>query len=649
MPDINTKMTEPADQAVEILDDSGTSALSRQFADINHNLRNSMNSIAGMLTMLRDTNLSDSQREYATIVQSKLDTLLDLIERVVDMSLLEAKRFALARTRFDLRPEIHGACLHKIAAARTKGVQLHLDEPPSVLVEGDPARLRQLVSMLVDGAIRLSEQADITVTTQAECGNNACDLRIHIHAPGLFDVGERLVAILNQETEPAPPPRSTAALELALCVQLAKLMGGRIGINSLPQQGTTLRLSLSLPLAPNPAADMRALLVSEASPQREAFAAMLAAQGMRVQTSGSAVEALNTLAEAKATQDPFQLVMLDRWIEGMDGELLGAAIKADAAYQHVTLVLLDEQAQPDQASVTQSGFSALFVKPELLRDAAALLRLCEAIREGKLPFVSVRASGTTTTPEGNGARLPLAGRRILIAEDNPVNQQVALRMLENLGCKADLADNGQRAVDMHREGGYDLILMDCDMPVMDGFEATQTIRLLQGNGRRTPIVALTACTTQDERDKCLASDMDDFISKPIRPQLLQETLGRWLPVHAGTGVEPMLAPCTDELEYVRDAFGADFRELAALYQHDAPPRLAMLRQAHARGDHVLLAKTAHALGGSSASIGASGLSALCRDLEMLMKSGARIDFERRMKAIEAEYRRISDKLLSMLS
>ncbi|WP_292935315.1 response regulator [Noviherbaspirillum sp.] len=644
-------MTEPADQAVEILDDSGTSALSRQFADINHNLRNSMNSIAGMLTMLRDTNLSDSQREYATIVQSKLDTLLDLIERVVDMSLLEANRFALARTRFDLRPEIHGACLHKIAAARTKGVQLHLDEPPSVLVEGDPARLRQLVSMLVDGAIRLSEQADITVTTQVECGKDACDLRIHIHAPGLFDVGERLVAILNQETEPAPPPRSTAALELALCVQLAKLMGGRIGINNLPQQGTTLRLSLSLPLAPNPAADMRALLVSEASPQREAFAAMLAAQGMRVQTSGSAVEALNTLAKEKAAQDPFQLVMLDRWIEGMDGELLGAAIKADAAYQHVTLVLLDEQAQPDQASVTQSGFSASFVKPELLRDATALLRLCEEVRESKPSPASANAnaSGTTSTPEDKGARLPFADRRILIAEDNPVNQQVALRMLEKFGCQADLADNGQRAVDMQREVGYDLILMDCDMPVMDGFEATQTIRLLQGNGRRTPIVALTASTAQDERDKCLTSDMDDFISKPIRPQLLQETLARWLPAHAAAEPEPMAAPCADELEYVRDAFGADFRELAALYQNDAPPRLALLRQAHACGDHVLFAKTVHALGGSSASIGASGLSAMCRDLEMLMKSGARIDFERRMNAIEAEYRRISGKLQSMLS
>ncbi|HJV80033.1 response regulator [Noviherbaspirillum sp.] len=642
-------MTEPVDQAIEVLDDSGTSPLGRQFADLNHNLRTSMNSIAGMLTMLRDTNLSDSQREYAAVVQNKLDTLLDLTERVVDMSLLEANRFALARTPFDLRPEIQGACLHKIAAARIKGVQLHLDEPPSVLVEGDPARLRQLVSMLVNGTIRLSEQSNITITTQAKCENGACDVRIQLHAPGLFDIGERLVAMLNQETEPVMPPRSTAAVELALCVQLAKLMGGRIGISNLPQQGTSLRLSLSLPLAPNPAADMRTLLVSEASPQREALAAMLTALGMRVQASGSAVEALKSLAAAKAAQDPFRVVMLDRWIEGMDGELLGAAIKADAAYWHVALVLLDEQAQPDQASLTLSGFSASFVKPELLRDATALLRLCEEIRESKPSPVSANASGTTSTPEDKGARLPFAGRRILIAEDNPVNQQVTLRMLEKFGCQADLADNGQRAVDMHREVGYDLILMDCDMPVMDGFEATQTIRSLQGNGRRTPIVALTASTAQDERDKCLASDMDDFISKPIRPQLLQETLARWLPAHAAAEPEPMAAPCADELEYVHDAFGADFRELAALYQNDAPPRLALLRQSHACGDHVLFAKTAHALGGSSASIGASGLSAMCRDLEMLMKSGARIDFERRMNAIEAEFRRISGKLQSMLS
>jgi CheY-like chemotaxis protein/HPt (histidine-containing phosphotransfer) domain-containing protein len=255
-------------------------------------------------------------------------------------------------------------------------------------------------------------------------------------------------------------------------------------------------------------------------------------------------------------------------------------------------------------------------------------------------------SGSDTAPAA-GDRL--AGRRILVAEDNLVSQQIAARMLEKLGCKADVANHGREAVDMHRAACYDLVLMDCDMPELNGYQATERIRAMEGAPRLTPVVALTASLTQSEQEKCLACGMDDFLSKPIRPQLLKETLDRWLPPVAAFPSEPAAGDCGDELDMVHTLFGADFAELAALYRNDSPPRIAALHQAYAAGECERMAKVAHAFSGSSASIGATGLSALCKQLEISAKMEVLDDVEKRLAAIEAEYCRVSSKIQSLLS
>ncbi|HZW13066.1 MAG TPA: response regulator [Noviherbaspirillum sp.] len=241
--------------------------------------------------------------------------------------------------------------------------------------------------------------------------------------------------------------------------------------------------------------------------------------------------------------------------------------------------------------------------------------------------------------------------RVLVADDNPVNREVALRLLEKQGCVADGAIDGENAIGMHRANPYALILMDCDMPVLDGYLATQRIRAMEGSGRRTPIIALTA-GGEDEAERCMAAGMDDFLSKPLRPQALAAVLERWLfpldesgPI-SGSMTEP--GDC-DEVETVRQMFGKDFAELAALYQSDSPPRLAALRQAHADGDTFQLAKVVHALGGSSMSIGATGLAAMCSALEQRAKNGMPDDALQRLAAIEAEYARIVRKLQELLA
>ncbi|HJV85900.1 MAG TPA: response regulator [Noviherbaspirillum sp.] len=639
-------MTAPADHPSDIADDNAAPALSRQFAEVSHSLRASMNGIAGMLAMLRERDLSASQQQYATILQNKLDTLLDMIERMVDMSLLEANQFTLTHSQFDLRTEIEASCSHKIASARAKGLTLTLDCPPSVLLEGDPARLRQLVSMLVDGAIRFTEQGEITVSARAECARHSCEVHFDVHAHALSEVGERLNAMLSQDASASP--RSTAALELALCVQLAKLLGGRISISNPPEQGTIFHLSLSLPLAMNRASGVRTLLVAEPSVERDALEEYLGEHGLRVEAFDGAMDALNALTLASAGEDPFRFAVIDRWIGAMDGELLGTSIKADRAHANMVLALLSERAQHDQQILEQSGFSALLVRsaPRSELDAA-LSCLRAALEEGRTPrFIS---AGAVTHPgQHDNRNLPFAGRRILLAEDNPVNQQIALRMLETLGCVTDTAEDGQQAVDKLRATDYDLVLMDCEMPGMDGYQATRMIRASQGSSKRTPVVALTASSSQDEREKCIACGMDDFLSKPIRPQQVKGTLARWLGQASVDAPRAQPSALLDELDAMHAAFGENFREITNLYRNDSPPRIAALREACGCDDRARMGKIAHALGGSSASIGATRLSILCRELEMRAKSGTMDDAEQRIHAIETEYHRINSKLQSLL-
>lgn len=241
----------------------------------------------------------------------------------------------------------------------------------------------------------------------------------------------------------------------------------------------------------------------------------------------------------------------------------------------------------------------------------------------------------------------LAGRRILVADDNPVNRKFAARLLEQLGCIVALAEDGRQAEQMHAQSGYDLILMDCDMPQLDGYEATRRIRRAEGERRHTPIVALTACASPSDRGNCIAAGMDDFIAKPAQKRELVRTLTRWL-FQASPCAEDSSPEARDELEAVRDMFGKDFAELGLLYLTDSPARVAALRAAGTADDPAQTAKIAHAFSGSCASIGASALSRMCRELEVAAKSGALKEFRQKMTAIEAEYLRVSERLRALL-
>ncbi|MEC4719630.1 response regulator [Noviherbaspirillum sp. CPCC 100848] len=627
--------------------DLTTVAMGSLLADMNHDIRTSMNGIVGMLELLLETDLTDAQHEYARVAQNSVDTLLEVIERIVDLSLLESNQFSLTRTPFDLLSVLQAACEDKRPAAAEKGLRLTVHYPQSALLVGDPARLRQVVGILVNTAIRVADHGDIAVRHELDLGDRAGKLRMAVHASGPSEAGAQLTAALNQPLRTcmaALKMHGKNAVELALCVRLARLMGGSISVESAPRLGASFRLLLDIPHAAGAIAGMRILLLDEHAGRWDATLAPLAEAGARIEHAGSFAAGMQALSQAAAQGAPYALLLLAPAVQGIDADTLRTAVHGEPGYARLGIGVLMNADAPEKDRIRASGFGAVITEEttaEQLMHAA--LRLAGLITEHG---GALQASTGTPPMDSASAATMFEGQRVLVADDNPVNQQVAIRMLEKIGCRTDVARNGQEAVDMQRDGAYDLILMDCDMPLLDGYQATSLIRRLDGPVKHVPVIALTACTTQDERDRCAAAGMNDFLSKPIRPQTLKDMLTRWMP--RAEVAETHSAAVDDELDMVREMFGTDFAELAALYRNDSPPRIAAMRAAHAAGDHALLAKVSHALSGSSASIGATALSLLCRELENAAKAGALGDFAARLGGIEAEYRRVSAKIQSLL-
>lgn len=640
------KENAPATRVGDLTDASGAVAavaMGMLLADMNHDIRTSMNGVRGMLELLLDTGLTPSQQQYARTAQYSVDNLLESLERIVDMSLIESNQFRLNEAPFDLRREMQQAWATREASARARGIELSIAYPPAVLLRGDAARLRTAVSSLVDIALQGAGHGKVTVTMNAASTfEGRCDIDLSVHAPGLSAAGMRLasaLAAVPDDQAAGLPSGGKDVLGAALCARLAQLMGGSIDVATLSPQGAMLRLSVSAPVAAS-FSGIRGIAVCGNTDEWKPHLSLLARHGVDV--FDSVAPALAAIEAAAGTPAPYRIVMIGRQVQGMDAAVVASAVKAHPAYRTAQFALLDDKPAMNRESPAGDGFA---------------IRLCSssdpsAIESALMHLWSAAAhfSSDDAVPSADkDAAQPLffPGKRILVADDNPVNQQVAARMIEKLGCKVELAADGVQAVAMHSAHPFDLILMDCEMPVLDGLQATRCIRNAEDAGQRTPVIALTACTGQGEQEQCLAAGMDDFLSKPIRPQMLKDTLARWL---SGAAVETGIPTPAfdDELESVQEMFGADFSELAALYQNDGAPRLTAIRDAYAQGDLVRVAKVAHAFSGSSASIGATGLSALGKEMETSAKAGSLDDFERRMKVIEAEYQRICRKLQSLL-
>jgi PAS domain S-box-containing protein len=528
------RLTDELHQA-KVAAEAASRAKSEFLANMSHEVRTPLNGILGMTELALDTDLTAEQREYLGMARSSAEALLHIINDILDFSKIEAGKLELEAIDFDLHATVEEAVGLLAEKAGNKGLELicHVEAPPPCWLRGDPGRLRQVLLNLAGNAVKFTERGEVVVSARLEeQGPAGAVVRCEVRDTGAgipADVQPRLFASFTQADTSTTRKFGGTGLGLAISKRLVGLMGGEIGLTSEPGRGSTFRFTVRLAkgeiVPPAPRRDgvlrgLRALVVDDNATNRMVLSHNLAGWGVRVAEAPGGAEALAALRSA---EEAFALALLDFQMPGMDGLELARGIKADPALAGVRLIMLSSlgvRGQRDQARA--AGIEGYLVKPVRLAQLYDCLATVMTAA-GPAPSAPMR-------PAADAGRRPLPaadGPRVLLAEDNLVNQRLALRLLEKLGCRVDVVGNGREAVAAVARGDYALVFMDCQMPEMDGFEATAAIRRGETGSRRLPIIALTASAMQGDREACLAAGMDDYLSKPLGQRDMERMVRRW--------------------------------------------------------------------------------------------------------------------------
>jgi len=625
------KAAEQAMRAARELAERVARARSAFLANMSHEIRTPMNAVLGFVELVLDTELQVEQRRALELVRSSSEALLTILNDILDYSKIEAEHLELESIPFDLPRVVHATATLLAVRAREKHLELTVDVPPDVphLVRGDPTRVRQVLMNLIGNAIKFTEQGEVDVSAAVVAyHDDRTSVRFRVRDTGIGISEEQLATIFDEFTQAdASMTRryGGTGLGLAISRKLVALMGGRLSVTSEVNRGSEFSFTLRFPVetsagaaTPGRAASLggrRVLVVDDNETNRRILRDMLGAEGVAIHEAARADAGLAALRRAAAAGSPFDLAILDAQMPDQDGFELAAAVRADPGLVATKLLILTSAGQRgDGERCRQMGIQAYLTKPIARADLIEAVGtvLAETPPVGAAPALVTRHSIAESRHS----------LRVLLAEDNLVNQQVATAMLVKRGHQVDVVGNGRAAVDAIGARDYDLVLMDIQMPEMDGFAATTAIRALP-RGRTLPIIALTAHALSGERERCLERGMTGYLAKPFKAHDLFAAIeGR-----TGATADTAAAPASPvDLA----AFRGTMREAGAeaavdgilmTFASTLPQRLEALAEASRGGEAEAIQRAAHAFRSAAATIGAHRLAQLLEAMEASARSG----------------------------